>query len=173
MFADVKGPGAGGQVRHLSRECSGLLVAFIGRGEDISLDAAMSALRTLLVDDHVDLRKLLRSMLEEKTECAVIGEASDGLQAIEQAKELQPDLILLDLSLPKLNGIEAARRIRKLCPDSKIIFLSQDPSPDIVQGALRLGAAGYLLKSDATELPLAIDAILKGKVFVSRRVKDA
>lgn len=133
----------------------------------------MSALRTLLVDDHVDLRKLLRSMLQEKTECVVIGEASDGLQAIEQAKELQPDLILLDLSLPKLNGIEAARRIRKLCPDSKIIFLSQDPSPDIVRGALRLGAAGYLLKSDATELPLAVDTILQGKVFLSRRVKDS
>ena len=91
--------------------------------------------------------------------------------AIEQAKELQPDLILLDLSLPKLNGMEAARRIRKLCPHSKIIFLSQDHSPEIVQGALRLGAAGYLLKSDATELPLAVDAILQGKVFVSRRVK--
>ena len=132
----------------------------------------MSALRTLLVDDHVELRKLLRSILQEKTECVVIGEASDGLHAIEQAKELQPDLILLDVSLPKLNGMEAGRRIRKLCPHSKIVFLSQDPSPEIVQGALRLGAAGYLLKSDATELPLAIDAILQGKMFVSRRVKD-
>ena len=133
----------------------------------------MSALRTLLVDDHVDLRKLLRSILQERTECVVIGEASDGLHAIELAKELQPDLILLDLSIPKLNGMEAARRIRKLCPHSKIIFLSQDPSREIVQGALRLGASGYLLKSDATELPLAVDAILQGKVFVSRRVKES
>ncbi len=112
-------------------------------------------------------------MLQEKTECVVIGEASDGLDAIEQAKELQPDLILLDLSLPKLNGMEVGRRIRKLCPHSKIIFLSQDRAPEIVQGALRLGAAGFLLKSDATELPLAIDAILQGKVFVSRSVKDS
>jgi DNA-binding NarL/FixJ family response regulator len=148
-------------------------VAFIVRAEDIRLDAEMSALRTLLIDDHVDLRKRLRSMLEEKTECVVIGEASDGLDAIEQAKELQPDLILLDLSLPKLNGMEAGRRIRKLCPHSKIIFLSQDPSPEIVQGALRLGAVGYLLKSDANELSFAVDAILQGKVFVSRRVKDS
>ena len=133
----------------------------------------MSALRTLLVDDHVDLRKLLRSILEQKTECVVIGEASDGLSAIEQAKELQPDLILLDLALPKLNGMEAGRRIWKLCPHIKIIFLSQDPSPEIAEGVLRLGAAGYLLKSDATELPLAVDAVLQGKVFVSRRVKDS
>jgi DNA-binding NarL/FixJ family response regulator len=129
----------------------------------------MSALRTLVVDDHEDLRKLLRWMLQEKTECVVIGEASDGLQAIEQAKELQPDLILLDLALPKLNGMEAARQIRKACPQSKIIFLSQDSSPEIVEGALLLGAAGYLLKSDATELPLAVDAVLRGEVFVSRR----
>ena len=134
---------------------------------------AMPALRTLVVDDHEGLRKLLRSMLQEKTECVVIGEASDGLQAIEKAEKLQPDLILLDLSLPKLSGMEAARRIRKLSPNSKIVILSQDPSPEIVQGALQLGAGGYLLKSDATELPLAVDAILQGKVFVSRRVKDS
>jgi DNA-binding NarL/FixJ family response regulator len=133
----------------------------------------MPALRTLVVDDHEDLRKLLRSMLQTKNKCVVVGEAADGLQAIEQAKQLQPDLILLDLSLPKLNGMEVGRRIRKLCPHSKIIFLSQDSSPEIVQGAFRLGAAGYLLKSDATELPLAVDAILEGEVFVSRRVKDS
>lgn len=133
----------------------------------------MPALRTLIVEDHEDLRKLLRSMLHAKTECVVIGEASDGLQAIEQAKEFQPDLILLDLSLPKLNGMEAGRRIRKLSPNSKILFLSQDFSPEIVQGALRIGAAGYLLKSDATELPLAVEAVLQGKVYVSRRVKSA
>jgi two-component system, NarL family, response regulator NreC len=133
----------------------------------------MSALRTLVVDDHVGLRQLLRTILQEKTECVVIGEASDGLQAIEQFNELQPDLILLDLSLQKLNGMEVARRIRELSPRSKIGFLSQESSPDVVQGALRLGASGYLLKSDATELPLAIHAILKGEVFISSRVKGS
>jgi DNA-binding NarL/FixJ family response regulator len=133
----------------------------------------MPGLRTLVVDDREDVRNLLRSILQEKTECVVIGEAASGLHAIEQAKELQPDLILLDLSLPEVNGMEAARRIRKLSPNSKIIFLSQDNSPEIVQGALRLGAAGYILKSDATELPLVVDAILQGKVFVSRRVKSS
>lgn len=131
----------------------------------------MAALRTLVVDDHEDLRKLLLSMLQAKTECVVVGEAADGLRAIELAQELQPELILLDLSLPKLNGMEAGRRILKISPQSKIVFLSQDSSRDVVEGALRLGAAGYLLKSDATELPLAIDAISQGEVFVSRRVK--
>jgi len=116
---------------------------------------------------------MLRSLLQEKTECVIVGEASDGLQAVEQAKELQPDLILLDLSLPKLNGMEAGRRIRKLSPHSKIVVLSQDPSPEIVEGALCLGAAGYLLKSDATELPLAIETLLQGKVYVSSKVKSS
>jgi len=130
----------------------------------------MPALRTIVVDDHEDLRKFLRSALE-KAGCVVIGEASDGLQAVEQAQELQPDLILLDLSLPKLNGMEVGRRIRKLSPNSKIVFLSQDASLEIVQAALRLGAAGYMLKSDATDLPHAVDAILQGEVFVSNRAK--
>ena len=130
----------------------------------------MAALRTLIVEDHEDLRAVLRSLLENKTQCVVIGEASDGLQAVQRAQELQPDLILLDLSLPKLNGIEAGRRIRKISPRSKIVFLSQEPDPEIVQSALRLGA-GYLLKSDARELTAAKHAILEGRKFVSDRLK--
>ena len=100
----------------------------------------------------------------------VIGEASDGLQAVQQAQELQPDLILLDLSLPKLNGMEAGRRIRKISPQSRIVFLSQDSTPEIVESALRIGA-GYLLKSDAKELPAAVHAILEGRKFLSDRLK--
>jgi DNA-binding NarL/FixJ family response regulator len=132
----------------------------------------MPLARTLIVEDYADLRNLLRSTLQKNTECIVIGEAVDGLQAVQQAEELQPDLILLDLSLPKLNGMEAFRQIRKLSPRSKVVILSQDSSPEIVQGALRLGAVGYLLKSDAMELPLALDAILQGEVFVSRRLRN-
>jgi len=130
----------------------------------------MAALRTLIVEDHDGLRAMLRSLMENEASCVVIGEASDGLQAVQRAQELQPDLILLDLSLPKLNGMEAGRRIRKISPESKILFLSQEPAPEIVQTALGLGS-GYLLKSDAKELPAAVHAVLEGKKFVSHRLK--
>jgi DNA-binding NarL/FixJ family response regulator len=130
----------------------------------------MASHRTLIVEDHEDLRALLRSLLENETQCVVIGEASDGLKAVQIAQEVQPDLILLDLALPKLNGMEAARRIRKISPHSKIVFLSQEPDPEIVESALRIGA-GYLLKSDAKELPAAVHAVLEGRKFVSDRLK--
>ena len=130
----------------------------------------MAAFRTLIVEDHEGLRALLRSLLENETQCVVVGEASDGLQAVQRAQELQPDLILLDLALPKLNGMEAGRRICKISPQSKIVFLSQNPAPEIVESALRIGA-GYLLKSDAKELPAAVHAVLEGGKFVSDRLK--
>ena len=98
----------------------------------------------------------------------VIGEVSDGLEAVQQAVELQPDLILLDIGLPSLNGIEAARQIRKLIPESKIIFLTQESSADVVQEALSLGARGYVVKTMAeSELLTAVEAVLLGKTFVS------
>ena len=99
-----------------------------------------------------------------------IGEASDGEEAIELAQALQPDLILLDIGLPKLNGIEVARRIRDLAPRSKIIFCSQEFSVDIVQAAFSAGAAGYVVKMDAeSELLTAVDVVLRGEQFVGRR----
>jgi len=130
----------------------------------------MAAFRTLIVEDHEGLRALLRSLLENETQCVVVGEASDGLQAVQRAQELQPDLILLDLALPKLNGMEAGRRIRKISPQSKIVFLSQNPAPEIVESALRIGA-GYLLKCDANDRPAAVHAVLGGGKFVSDRLK--
>ena len=132
----------------------------------------MPCMRTLVVDDVDDFRHLLRSSLQERTRCEVVAEASDGLQAVQQAEELLPDLILLDLGLPTLNGMEAARRIRKVSPDSKILFVTQNSSPEIAQGALRLGACGYLLKSDATDLPCAVETVLLGAKYMSSRVKQ-
>jgi DNA-binding NarL/FixJ family response regulator len=135
-----------------------------------NLAAKMRHFRTLVVDDVEDFRHFLCSTLEQGTACEVIGEASDGLHAVEQAQQLQPDLILLDIGLPSLNGIEAARRIRKLSPNSKILFFTQNCSYEIAQGALKTGASGYLLKSDATDLACAVETVLRGEQFVSSRV---
>jgi DNA-binding NarL/FixJ family response regulator len=107
-------------------------------------------------------------MLQKKSEWQVIAEASDGLQAVHKAEELQPDLILLDIGLPKLNGIEAARRIRKLAPDSKILFVSREDSAEVVQEALSAGARGYIFKAYVgSELLFAVDAVIQGKQFIS------
>jgi DNA-binding NarL/FixJ family response regulator len=132
----------------------------------------MPPLTALIVEDYEEFRRFLRVTLQENGQCKFIAEVSDGLQAVRQAQELQPDLVLLDLALPNLNGMEVGRRIRKICPNCKIIFLSQDSSPEVVEGVLRIGALGYLLKSDATELPVALEAVLNGMQFVSRRLRS-
>jgi DNA-binding NarL/FixJ family response regulator len=126
--------------------------------------------RTLIVDDHEGFRRFLCVTLQEQTRCEVIGEACDGLEAVQKAEDLQPDLILLDLGLPILNGMQVARRVRKLCPHAKILIVSQDSSPDIVAGALRIGARGYLLKTDAANLPLAVESVLQDRVFLSSQL---
>jgi DNA-binding NarL/FixJ family response regulator len=125
-------------------------------------------IRILLVDDYEPFRNFIRLILEVRPEFQVVGEASDGSQAIWKAEKLKPDLILLDIGLPKLNGIEAARQIRQVSPDSDILFLSQNSDADVVQAALSTAARGYVLKARAaTELLAAIDAILRGDRFVS------
>ena len=126
-----------------------------------------------MVEDFEPFQRVIRSMLQERPELQVIGEVSDGLEAVQKAEELQPDLILLDIGLPTLNGIEAARRIRKVAPKSRILFLTQEPSADVVQEALSLGAAGYVLKVRAgSDLLAAVDAVLQGKQFVSSGLAD-
>ena len=106
-------------------------------------------------------------MLGARSELQVVCEVPDGLEAVKKAEELQPDLILLDIGLPRLNGIEAARRIRKLSPRSKILFLSQESAADVVKEALKVGT-GYVVKTHAGgELLAVIDAMRAGGRFVS------
>jgi len=105
------------------------------------------------------------STLEKGPELQVICEVSDGFEAVQKAEELKPDLIVLDIGLPTLNGFEAARRIRKLAPESKILFLSQESSADVAQEALRLGALGYVVKARAgSELLAAVEEVREGRL---------
>jgi two-component system nitrate/nitrite response regulator NarL len=127
-----------------------------------------AAVRVLVVEDFAAFRQFTCEALGSMRNVQIVGEVSDGLEAIQKAVELKPDLILLDIGLPTLNGIEVARQIRKLVPESKIIFLSQESSADIVQEALNLGAVGYIVKARTNrELLPAVGAVLAGKTFVS------
>jgi len=127
----------------------------------------LSPVCILVVDDFEPWRRFVSSLLRTILELQVAGEASDGLEAVQKAVELKPDLILLDIALPTLNGIEAARQIRKLVPESKIIFLSQESSADVVQAALSVGAWGYVVKANAgRELPAAVETVISGMKFV-------
>jgi DNA-binding NarL/FixJ family response regulator len=128
----------------------------------------MSSVRVLVVEDFEPFRRFVCSRVEDSSELQVICVVSDGLEAVQKAEELQPDLILLDIGLPNLNGIEAARRIRKLSPQSKILFVSQESSADVIEEALSLGAMGYVIKARAgRDLLVAMEAVREGRQFVS------
>jgi DNA-binding NarL/FixJ family response regulator len=121
-----------------------------------------------VVEDFAPFWQVIRSTLAERPDVQVVGEVADGLEGVHKAEVLEPDLVLLDIGLPTLNGIEAARQIRRLAPASKIIFLSQESSCEVVQEALNLGAWGYVLKErTAIDLLAAVDAFLEGRQFVS------
>jgi CheY-like chemotaxis protein len=123
-------------------------------------------IRVLVVEDYEPWRRFISTTLQKQPELEISGQVSDGLEAVQQAEELQPDLILLDIGLPTIDGIEAARRIREVSPASKILFMSENRSPDIAEEALRTGASGYVVKSDAaSDLLPAIKAVLEGKRF--------
>jgi len=127
-----------------------------------------STLRVLVVDDYEPWRRFVTSTLEKQPEVEIIGEASDGREAVEMAQQLHPDLILLDIGLPTVNGLEAGRQIRERIPETKILFLSENRSLAIAEKAIRIGASGYVVKSKAaTELVKALRAVLQGKEFVS------
>jgi DNA-binding NarL/FixJ family response regulator len=127
--------------------------------------------RILIVDDFAPLRLVLSWMVRERAEFEVVGEAEDGLEGIQKAEELQPHLVLLDVGLPKMDGLEASRRIREVAPEARILFVSLQRSPDMIQDALSTGALGFVLKQHIqTDLLPAIDAVLAGERFVSRNL---
>ena len=129
------------------------------------------SIRILVVEDYEPFRQFILSTLQAALRVNNIPAVTDGLEGVREAERLQPDLILLDIGLPKLNGIEAARQIRKLSPHSKIIFVSQEFSDDIVQEAFNLGASGYVVKTDAgSELLGAVKAVLRGERFVGKKL---
>lgn len=150
--------------------------SLIGRIEFNTFSTAMADLephlsaivRVLVVDDYEPFRGFVCATLKSRTEFLVVGEAADGSEAVQKAATLQPDLILLDIGLPKLNGLQAAHRICQLAPRTTILFISQDNDPDLIAEATGNGAKGYERKQNASrELLPAIEAVLLGGRFVS------
>jgi DNA-binding NarL/FixJ family response regulator len=130
--------------------------------------------RILVADDHHVVRTGLRALLESKSGWQVCAEAANGLEAVEKARELTPDVAVLDIGMPLLNGVEATRQIRKLSPKTAILILTMHDSDLLVQEVLAAGALGYILKDDADRnLIAAVDALRRHKPFLSSRVSEA
>jgi len=138
-----------------------------------TVELLQSLVRVLVVDDFELWHTLVHMHLDKKPNLYVIGVAADGLEAVRKAEELRPDLILLDVSLPKLNGPQAARQIRGVAPRATILFLSGESDPEVVRDAFSAGGLGYVLKSDAAcDLLTGIESVLLGRRFVSRSLLD-
>jgi DNA-binding NarL/FixJ family response regulator len=133
-----------------------------------------SHIRILLVDDYEPFRRYVFSILKKQANMQVVGEAADGLQAVRQAEALQPDVILLDIGLPGINGIEAARQIGEVAGKARVIFLTQESSPEIVEEAFDVGAWGYIIKTQAAaELLAAVEAVSHGERFFNANNEKA
>jgi DNA-binding NarL/FixJ family response regulator len=134
----------------------------------------MMPLRILIADDHSVVRAGLRAMLESRKGWEVCAEALDGRDAVEKCAKLKPHIVILDIGMPLLNGVEAARRIRKACPDSEILILTMHESDDLVQQVVEAGARGYILKDDADRVLIAaVEALSQHKPYFSVRVSNA
>jgi DNA-binding NarL/FixJ family response regulator len=133
----------------------------------------MSSVRVLVVDDHTGVRDMICSLLSQESALNAVFQASNGEEAVTKADLLQPDLVLLDIGLQGITGLEAARQIPKVSPQTKIIFLSQHDSLHMANEALKIGGHGYVSKMDAgTELLKAIQSVREGTRFVSQRIRD-
>jgi DNA-binding NarL/FixJ family response regulator len=131
----------------------------------------MTALRILIVDDHAVVRRGVRALLESQPGWEVAGEAATGREAVELAKQLQPDIVIMDLSLPELNGLDATRQIRKALPRTEVLVLTMHHSEELARNVLQAGARGYVLKSDADQnLIAAVDSLRQHKPFLTSTV---
>jgi DNA-binding NarL/FixJ family response regulator len=131
----------------------------------------MGPLRVILADDHTLVRAGLRKLLESVPQVDVVGEAQDGLELLELAAKLKPDLVVLDIAMPGLNGLEAAARLQRSAPATRVLVLSMHQSEEYVRQALRSGASGYLLKDAAPlELEMALAAVMRGETYLSPAV---
>jgi DNA-binding NarL/FixJ family response regulator len=131
----------------------------------------MAALKLLLADDHEIMRKGLRSLLEAQRDCDIVGEAADGRQAVALTKELSPDIVILDISMPSLNGLEATRQILKIRPQTKVLVLTIHDADPLIRDVLDAGARGYILKADAgRDLITAVESLRRNKTFFTSRV---
>jgi DNA-binding NarL/FixJ family response regulator len=131
----------------------------------------MTSTRVLLADDHTLVRAGLRKLLESIAHVEVVGEAGDGLELLSLAEQLQPQLVLMDIAMPGLNGLEATARLVKVRPDIRVMILSMHQNEEYVRKALRHGAVAYLLKDSAPmELELALAAVLRGETYLSPAV---
>jgi len=131
----------------------------------------VKTLRVVLADDHTLVRAGIRKLLESMSDLEVVGEADDGLALLVLAEQLRPDLVLMDIAMPKLNGLDATIRLVEASPETRVLILSMHQNEEYVRLALRHGAVGYLLKDAATlELDLAIEAIRRGETYLSPAV---
>ncbi len=131
----------------------------------------MSKIKVLLVEDHTIVRKGLRSLLDAEPEIEVVGEAEDGRQAVERVKQLTPDVVLMDITMPVLNGLEATRQIKKTHPNTRVLILTVHSTEEYIFQILRAGASGYLVKQAAVpELISAIQAVYRGDSYLSPAV---
>jgi len=130
-------------------------------------------LRILIADDHGLVRRGAREVLHSRRGWRVVGEAANGREAVQKAKELKPDVAVVDIGMPELDGVEVARQIRETVPETKVLVLSMHESDQMVRRALQAGARGYLLKSDLTEcLAKAVQAVAEGKRFLTLKVSE-